>query len=299
MPIKNLDLNLLPTLKKVDIRAKRRVLSRVLEGSWTAMMKGRGMEFAGFRQYTYGDDASRIDWGATLRSKETLIREFEEFKNVTVFLLLDVSETMLFSSVGKLKAEHGAELLFNLAAAILDNGDSVGFAMFNDDVVAKMQPGIGKEVLYRMANELQKPKNYGGGFSLKPVIRLLENFLHQRALVILVSDFIGMDEGWERYVKMISQKHDLITITLRDPRDQEMPSLPAQVLVEDPLSGEKLFIDAKQYRKIYNDSVQKEELYLKSVFEKAKAGNVFVSTGNDTLAPLLSYFRKRAAIIRG
>ncbi|MBR9702508.1 DUF58 domain-containing protein [Candidatus Woesearchaeota archaeon] len=299
MPIKDLDLDLLPTLKKVDIRAKRRVLSRVLEGSWTAMMKGRGMEFAGFRQYTFGDDASRIDWGATLRSKETLIREFEEFKNVTVFMLLDVSETMLFSSVGKLKAEYGAELLFNFSAAILDNGDSVGFAMFNDDVVAKIQPGMGKDVLYRMANELQKPKNYGGGFSLKPAIRLLENFLHARALVILISDFIGMEKGWERYIKMIGQKHDLIAITLRDPRDREMPALPAQVLVEDPLTHEKLYIDAKQYRKLYNESVKKEEIYLKSVFEKAKAGNIFMTTDSDTMVPLLSYFRKRSAILKG
>src|SRR6056297_3073432 len=123
MHVKQLDLDLLPQLKDVELRAKRRVLSRVLEGSWSTLLKGRGMEFAGFRKYTYGDDASMIDWGATLRSKDTLIREFEEYKNITVFLLLDVSDSMLFASDKKTKAEFGAELVFSLAAAIMDNSD--------------------------------------------------------------------------------------------------------------------------------------------------------------------------------
>src|SRR5512141_1488904 len=106
MPVKKLDLNLIPMLKQREVRAKRKVLARMLEGSWTALLKGRGMEFAGFRKYTYGDDASRIDWGASLRAKETLIREFEEYKSVNVLFLMDMSNTMLFTSQRKLKAEY-------------------------------------------------------------------------------------------------------------------------------------------------------------------------------------------------
>lgn len=299
MHVKELDLNLLPQLKNVELRAKRKVLSRVLEGSWNTLLKGRGMEFAGFRKYSYGDDASMIDWGATLRSKDTLIREFEEYKNITVFLLLDVSDSMLFASGKKTKAELGAELVFSLSAAIMDNGDAVGFAMFNDDVVAKVQPGIGKEVIYRMVSELQKPKNYGGNFSLKAALRLIEGFLKSKALIILVSDYIGMEEKWERYIKMIGQKYDLVGIAIRDPRDSEFPEGRAQILVQDPYTNERLYIDSKQYSKMYKQEAKKDADYLRSVFEKAHSGFISVRTDEDLFAPLLEYFKKRSSVLRG
>jgi len=122
MPIKQLDLISCRKLRKTEVAAKRRVLSKVLEGSWIALLKGRGMEFAGFRPYTYGDDASRIDWNATLRAKEVLVREFEEYKTVNVFFLLDISDSMLFTSQKKLKCEYAAEMMFNLATAIVRRG---------------------------------------------------------------------------------------------------------------------------------------------------------------------------------
>lgn len=298
MHVKELDLDLLATLKKLEIAAKRKVLSRVLEGTWTTMLKGRGMEFAGFRKYTFGDDASTIDWGATLRSKETLIREFEEYKNVTVFLLLDISDSMLSSSTGKTKAEYGAELAFNLAATILSNGDAVGFAMFNDETTAKVQPGIGKEVLYRMVAALQNPKNYGGKFDLKAAISLVEGFLNQQALIILISDYIGLSNNWERYIRMMGQKYDLVGVALRDPLDREIPNLPAQVLVEDPFTKERLYVDAKQYAQLYREGTLQEENYLRSVFEKAHAGFLFINTGEDMFTPLLAYFRRKAVMTK-
>ncbi len=298
MHVKELDLDLMPQLKSIDMRAKRKVLSRVLEGSWTTLIKGRGMEFAGFRKYTYGDDASMIDWGATLRSKDTLIREYEEYKNVTIFLILDVSDSMLFTSGKKTKAEIGAELVFLLSAAIMDNGDSVGFAMFTDDITAKVQVGIGREVIYRMASELQKPKNYGGGFSLKAALKLVEGFLKSKALVILVSDFIGLEEKWERYIKMIGQKHDLVGIVLRDPRDFEFPKNATQLLIQDPYTNEKLYIDSKQYSKLYEEEAKKDLNYLRSVFEKAHSGFISVRTDEDFYGPLLEFFKKRSAQLK-
>lgn len=299
MQVKELDLDLLPQLKDVNLRAKRKILSKVLEGSWTTLLKGRGMEFAGFRKYSYGDDASMIDWGASLRSKDTLIREFEEYKNVSVFLLLDISDSMLFTSGKKTKAELGAELIFTLSAAIMDNGDSVGFAMFNDDVTAKCQPGVGKEVIYRMVSELQKPRNYGGKFSLKAALRLIEGFLKSKALIILVSDFIGMEDNWERYVKMLGQKNDLVGIAIRDPRDSKFPEGGAQMLIQDPYTNEKLYVDSKQYKKMYEEEAKKEADYLRSVFEKAHSGFISVRTDEDMFAPLLEYFRKRTSVLRG
>ncbi len=300
MPVKQLDLDLVPQLRKVDIAAKRRVLSRVLEGSWTALLKGRGMEFAGFRQYTYGDDASRIDWNATLRAKEVLVREFEEYKTVNVFFLLDVSDSMLFSSAAKLKCEYAAEVLFNLATAIVDAGDSVGYAMFSDRIVAKQFPGLGREVIYRMAQDLSDGKNYGGKSDFKQVMALVNGLLHQRSLIVIISDFIGLPDGWERYVRMFSMQYDLIGIMIRDPRDAELPDKGIQVLVASPDgSGEKLLIDLKQYAALYREEAGREERYVQSTFEKAKAGFLRISTAEEPFDALTGYFRKRSKIVRG
>jgi len=298
MPIKKLDINLIPMLRAKELRAKRKVLSRTLEGSWVAMLKGRGMEFAGFRKYTYGDDASRIDWGASLRAKDTLIREFEEFKSVNVLFLVDLSNTMLFSSQRKLKAEYAAELVFNLAVSILDNGDSIGYVLYNNQVVAKSMPSIGKQAIYNMASALSNPSHYGGGKDLRKVVTTVDAMLKQKALIILVSDFIGYEPGWERYIRMLSEKFDLIAIVLRDPRDRKFPETGSQVLLEDPFTEERIFVDVKDYKQLFEKSVQEEELYLKSVFDTAKAGVIMVSTDEDMLQPVLSYFRRRSAIIR-
>jgi uncharacterized protein (DUF58 family) len=299
MPVKKLDLDLIPQLKTQEVRAKRKVLARMLEGSWTALLKGRGMEFAGFRKYTGSDDASKIDWGASLRANETLIREYEEYKNVNVLFLLDVSNTMLFSSQRKLKAEYAAEVVFNLAVSILDNGDSVGYALFTDHIVAKSMPSIGKQAIYGLASSLENPKNYGGEKDLKAVVTAVDVMLKQKALIIIVSDFIGMQDGWERYIRMLSEKFDLIGIMLRDPRDKAFPDIGSQILVEDPFSDERIFIDVKDYKPLFEEAVREEELYIKGVFEAAKAGLVSVSTDNpDILRPLIDYFKRRSAIIR-
>jgi uncharacterized protein (DUF58 family) len=298
MPVKKLDLNLIPQLKAREVRAKRKVLARTLEGTWTALLKGRGMEFAGFRKYTASDDASRIDWGASLRAKETLIREYEEYKNVNVLFLVDVSNTMLFGSTKKLKAEHAAELVFNIAVAILDNGDSVGFALYNDQVIAQSMPSIGKQAIYNLANTLQNPKNYGGEKNLKKVVTAVDVMLKQKALIIIVSDFIGLEPGWERYIRMLSEKFDLIGIMIRDPHDRQLPEIGSQVLVEDPFSNERLYVDIKEYKPLFDKAVQEEEQYIKAVFDAAKAGLVQVTTGEDTLRPVLDYFKRRSAIIK-
>ncbi|MBR9693035.1 DUF58 domain-containing protein [Candidatus Woesearchaeota archaeon] len=299
MPIKDLDLDLSPKMRSGDVRAKRRVLSRVLEGSWTAMLKGRGMEFAGFRQYTYGDDASRIDWNATLRAKEVLVREYEEFKTINVFFLLDVSDSMLFTSQKRLKCEYAAELLFNLAAAIADAGDNVGYAIFSDHIIAKQMPGLGREVVYRMVQDLENGKNYGGKSDFKKVMTFVNSLLREKSLIILISDYIALPEGWEKYIQMFSVSYDLIGIMVRDPHDFALPKEGLQVVVRDPENpNDELLVDLNQYAAAFEDETQKEETYIRSVFEKARASFLKVDTSHDPYDSLLAFFKKRAKVVR-
>jgi uncharacterized protein (DUF58 family) len=299
MAIKQLELNLIPQLRKQAVAAKRRVLSRVLEGSWTALLKGRGMEFAGFRQYTYGDDASRIDWNATLRTKEVLVREFEEYKTVNVFFVLDLSDSMLFTRQAKLKCEFAAELMFNLSTAIVDAGDSVGYVLFSDRIIAKRFPSLGRDVIYRLAQDLSDGRNYGGKREFKLAMRLVNSLLHQRSLIIIISDFIDLPEGWERYIKMFSMQYDLIGIMVRDPHDSQLPDLGLQMEVQDPSNPqERLLIDAKQYAAAYAAEVEREERYVREVFEKAKAGFLRVEPSQETFDILIQYFRRRTSQVK-
>ena len=295
MPVKELHVNLgAQQGKGLDIAAKRRVLSRVLEGSWTALLKGRGMEFAGFRQYVYGDDASRIDWGATLRSKDVLVREFEEYKMVNIFFLLDVSDTMLFSSTQKLKCEYAAELVFHIASATIEAGNSVGYVLFSDRIVAKGQLGIGRDVLYRLAQDLSDGRNYGGVRDWKRVMNQANTMLQQRSLIILVSDFIDLPEGWDRYVKMFSFQNDLIGIMVRDVRDHALPKQGLQVAVSAPSGGETLLVDLQQYAAAYAEAAAEEEDAVRSIFEKARSGFLKLELSSDPIDAVIKYFRKRS-----
>lgn len=298
MPIKELQLELEPKLRGIKLKARLDVLNKVLEGNWNTLFKGQGLEFAGYRQYTFSDDASKIDWSASLRAHETLVREMEEYRNFNVFFLVDVSNSMLFSSTGKLKAEYAAELTYSLAHALFNSGDAVGMGMFTDKLVKKIVPALGKGSFYRMVRELSNKENYGGNYDLPKNIKYLSSFLSDRSVVIIISDFIGLEDGWQRYLQILAGRYDVIGIMVRDPRDVTMPETAAQYLVEDPYSDKKIYIDSKQYSKIYQEFVKKEEDSIRSAFEKSKQGFVSLRTDEDFHEPLMKYFKKRLSLVR-
>ncbi|KYK24934.1 hypothetical protein AYK26_06445 [Euryarchaeota archaeon SM23-78] len=298
MPIKELKIDLTPHLRKVKLKARRDVLNKILEGNWTTLFKGQGLEFAGYRAYTYGDDASKIDWGASLRAHETLVRELEEYHSFNVFFLVDVSDSMLFSSTGVLKAEYAAEMVFSLCYAVMQAGDAIGLGMFTSKLVAKIPPSVGKGVYYRIMRELSNPKNYGGDFDFTKIIQYVTAFLKERSLIFIVSDFIGLNEGWNRYLNILAGKYDIIGIMVRDPRDYEMPDSGGQFLVEDPYSHEKLYIDTQQYARIYAAETRKETEFIRRSFEKAKLGFIGLRTDQDFQEPIMNYFRKRLSLVK-
>lgn len=298
MPIKELQLDLVPQLRRVKLKARREVLNRALEGNWNTVFKGQGLEFAGYRAYTFSDDASRIDWAASLRAHELLVRELEEYHNFNVFFLLDVSNSMLFSSTGKLKAEYGAEVVFSLCNAMMQSGDAIGLGMFTDKLVAKIPPSLGKEVYYKIIKELSNPNNYGGNFDLTKVLQYIRMFLKERSVIIIVSDFIGLKEGWSQYLSIIAQIYDVIGIMVRDPRDCEMPPIAGQFYVEDPFTHEKLYIDSKQYAKLYERDNKRQEEIIRQSFEKAKLGFVKLRTDEEFQEPIMNYLRKRMTLVK-
>jgi uncharacterized protein (DUF58 family) len=298
LPIKELKLNLSPKLKEIKLKARIDVLNKVLEGNWNTLFKGQGVEFAGYRQYTFSDDASKIDWSASLRAHDILVREMEEYRNFNILFLMDVSNSMLFSSTGQLKAEYAAEVTYTLAHALMNSGDAVGLGMFTDKLVVKIAPSMGKSIFYKIVKELSNPMNYGGNCNLPKIMQYVSSFLQERSLIIILSDFIGLKEGWNSYLNILAGKYDIIGIMIRDPRDVTMPDAWAQYLIEDPYSSSKIYIDSKQYSVIYADYVEREEEIIRSSFEKSKQSFISLRTDEEYQELLLKHFRKRMALVK-
>ncbi len=294
MPIKEIKIDLAPGLRKLDVYSRRDILSKTMEGEWSTVFKGRGIEFAGFRVYQYGDDASLIDWKASLRANDTLIREFDEFKNFTVFFLFDVSDSMLFSSTAKLKCEFAAELIYVLADAVNKGGDSVGMAMFNQDFVNKIYPDIGAEIIRRIRTNVSDPENYGGGFDFKKALLLARSLLQKKAVLIIVSDFIGLEEGWERYAQMMSEDFELIGLMVRDRRDIELPRKGGQYMLKNPYSNENIYIDLKHYSKLYNERVKQEISKIHNIFTRSRGDFLLLPTDEEYISKVISFFQRRS-----
>ncbi|MBU1202262.1 MAG: DUF58 domain-containing protein [Nanoarchaeota archaeon] len=297
MAIKELQLDLLAKIKRPEFQVRRKMLSKILEGELAATTKGQGIEFTGFRNYYYGDDASAIDWPASLRSKDILIREFEEYRNFQIFILLDVSNSMLFSSTDRLKCEYAAELVFSIVYSIVNTGNKVGLSLFTDKLVTKQIPNNGTKNYFRILQDLTNPKNYGGQFDIKKPLMQSRALLSDKSLVIIVSDFLGLKEGWNNYIRMMTQQFDVLGIMIRDPRDEEMPRDAGQFLLEDPYSGEKLQIDTKDYYMIYKKMNEEEEEKIRKGFMSSKAGFVSIKTDQDFLLPLMKYVKIRAKML--
>jgi len=295
--IKELKLDLLGKIKKPEFQVRRKMLSKILEGELASNTKGQGIEFSGYRKYDYGDDASTIDWPASLRAKTTLIREFEQYRNFQIYILLDVSDSMLFSSTEQLKVEYAAEIAFSIVYSVVNSGSKVGMSMFNDKLVTKRIPNSGSKNYFRIIQDLTNGKNYGGNFDLRKPLSQSRALLFDKSLIIVISDFLGLKKGWNNYISMMSQQFDILAIMVRDPRDKEIPDNAGQFYLEDPFSKEKIRIDTKEYAKIYREMVKKEEEDIQKKFLSAKSGFVSVSTTEDFLKPLLKYVRLRAKIL--
>ncbi len=295
MPVRDLHINIMSRLNKVDVHSRRDVLSQTLQGEWATNFKGHGMEFAGFREYQYGDDASLIDWRASLRAKSTLIREFEDYRNFSVFFLFDVGNSMFFSTHDVLKCEFAAEVIYVLADAINKAGDGIGMAMVSDKFVTSVRPNIGLEALMKMKKDLLNVDNYGGTFDFNKALLSAKSFLGDKGVIIIVSDFFNLPENWEKYVHMLSSDYELVALVIRDPRDRFIPKGVGQIMLKDPISGENVYLDTRHISDSYNLSVSEEELYLESVFRKSRGDFLLLTTDDDDyVSKFVRFFQRRS-----
>jgi uncharacterized protein (DUF58 family) len=292
MAVKELILNLNPSRPKVIIKGRYDVLSKTVEGSWATLFKGRGMEFTGYRQYSYTDDASSIDWRASLRSKDLLVREYEEYKNYNVYFFLDTSNSMLFTSETYFKVEFAAHILYSIAFEASNSGDSIGIGMFNTKIKENVMPTFGKTIMSRLAKTLTNKENYGGPRDFRKSALQLSSILQIPSVVILISDFIGLPEDWDKYLELLSKTHHVIGIMIRDKRDMELPSS-GQFSIKDPNSDETILFDAKQFKKEYAELSKKNQESIVKKFKRIRSDClVLENEDKEYLDKIRKFFNK-------
>jgi uncharacterized protein (DUF58 family) len=201
---------------------------------------------------------------------------------------------MLFSSRpdGKMKVEFAGELIVNVTKAILKAGHAVGLMMFGNKLYSRLDPNIGLAVEHQIKSEIRNIKNYGGNFDFTTAMKMLLSLQNKRLVTIIISDFVNLPESWNRYIEILNQKHEVIGIMIRDFRDRFLPHS-GQIVVEDPSTNEKIYVDALKYSKKYHDFVIADEHEIESKFKASKCELLKIQTNEDGFEKFVKFFKKR------
>jgi len=284
--------DLVKQVRQIEIRTKG-LVNQVFSGEYHSVFKGRGMEFSEVREYQFGDDIRNIDWNVTARFGHPYIKIFEEERELTVILMVDLSGSLMFGSVSKTKQQIAAELSAILAFSALKNNDKVGLILFTDKIEKFVPPRKGRIHVLRIIREVLSFEPEGKSTNLRGALEFMHNAIKKKSIAFLISDFI--DEGYEKILRIVGRKHDLIGVVLDDKREKEIPNI-GMIKLTDSETGAERWVDTssgKVREKI--SGVRKEnERIRNSVFVKSGLDKIEVTTGSNYIQPLVQFFRRRA-----
>ncbi len=282
---------LLKQVRQIEIRTKG-LVNHLFSGEYHSVFKGMGMEFSEVREYQFGDDIRNIDWNVTARFGHPFIKVFEEERELTVMLLVDLSGSLMFGSVLKTKQQVAAELSAILAFSALKNNDKVGLILFSDKIEKFVPPRKGNKHVLRIIRELLSFEPEGNATNIKAALEFMNGTIKKRSIVFLLSDFI--DDGYEKILKVLGRKHDLIAVVIDDRRENEIPSL-GLIKFTDAETGEERWVDTSnstvQYR--LKQSREKTINIRNSVFISSGLDKIHVQAGKDYIKPLVQFFKMR------
>lgn len=282
-------------IKKVrQIEIKTRGLSNhIFAGEYHSAFKGRGMTFSEVREYQYGDDVRNIDWNVTARMNKPFIKIFEEERENTVVLLVDVSGSREFGTKDKFKKNLVTEIAATLAFSTIQNNDKIGVIFFSDRVEHFIPPQKGKKHVLHIIRELLTFQPQNRGTNIGEALRYLTSAIKKRCTAFLISDF--MDDGFEKSLRIANHKHDLVALHIYDWREAVLPDV-GMMLVVDAETGQQQWIDTSDatLRKHYANKWKQRTDELQNIFTKAGVDNVMVRTDEDFVKQLLKLFKQRA-----
>ncbi len=291
--------DLLKRVRKIEI--KTRGLSRqIFAGEYHSAFKGRGMAFSEVREYQYGDDIRNIDWNVTARFNQPFVKIFEEERELTVMLLIDVSGSRMFGTTSMLKKNLITEISAVLAFSAIQNNDKIGVLMFSDKVEKFIPPKKGRTHILHIIRELINFTPTSEGTDLSEAFRYLTNAIKKRCTAFVLSDFMDfkadtVEPNFTNALTIAGNKHDVVGLRIYDPREVVLPPM-GLVKMKDAESGHYSWIDttSKSVREAYAKWWRDTEGSLKQTFSRCKVDSVAIATNEDYVKPLIKLFKQRA-----
>ncbi|MCX2680601.1 DUF58 domain-containing protein [Galbibacter sp. EGI 63066] len=282
---------LLKKVRKIEIKT-RRLSDHIFGGEYHSTFKGRGMTFSEVRNYQYGDDVRNIDWNVTARYNEPFIKVFEEERELTMMLMVDVSGSELFGTTNQFKKEIITEISATLAFSAMQNNDKIGLILFSDKIELYIPPKKGRFHVLRIIRELIEFHPENKNTDIAQALKFLSSVSKKKVITFVLSDFMADD--YEHTLKIVSNKHDITGIRIYDEKEENIPNI-GFVQMEDAETGELMLVNTKskrlrnQYATHYKDRVD----YFQNTFRKSGAGTLSSRVDESYVKKLLGYFKRR------
>lgn len=282
---------ILKKVRRVEITT-RGLVNEIFSGEYHSVFKGRGMSFAEVREYQYGDDIRSIDWNVTARTGTPFVKIFEEERELTVMLVVDVSASGDFGTRSQMKGEVAVEICALLAFSATKNNDKVGLIIFSDRIEKFVPPRKGRRHVLRVLRELFYHEPEGRGTDLAVALEYLNHVVRRRAVVFLVSDFIAPD--FTRSLSVAGRRHDVIAVRMGDRREVELPPL-GYVEFEDAETGERMLVNTsnKRFRSEWAALVTRSRDDQDRAFRRSKVDVIDIRTDEPYERPLMKFFKER------
>jgi uncharacterized protein (DUF58 family) len=282
---------LLKKVRKIEIKT-RRLSDHIFSGEYHTSFKGRGMTFSEVRQYQYGDDIRAIDWNVTARYNEAHVKVFEEERELTMMLMVDISGSESFGSKNQFKKDIVTEIAATMAFSATQNNDKIGLILFSDQIELYIPPKKGKSHVLRIIRELIEFEPKSNKTDISQALKFLSGTQKKKAIVFLISDF--MSDEYEHTLKIASKKHDITGIRVFDIREEKLPNL-GMVPMLDAETGETQLVNtgSKTIRLEYEKEYQNKVDYFIETFRKSGSGVVNTRVDESYVTKLLSYFKSR------
>lgn len=284
---------ILKKVRKIEIKT-RRLSDHIFSGEYHSSFKGRGMTFSEVRQYQFGDDIRSIDWNVTARYNEPYIKVFEEERELTMVLMVDVSSSELFGTTQQFKRETITEISATLAFSAIQNNDKVGLLLFSDEIELFIPPKKGKTHVLRIIRELIEFHPKSKKTNITQALRYLSNVMKKKAIVFILSDF--MDEDYDNALKIVGRKHDVTGIRVYDKYEEEIPKL-GMVPMLDAETGKTILVNtnSKHVRTNYRAYYLKIVDYFQDTFKRSGSGTISTRIDESYVKKLLGYFKRKGA----
>ena len=282
---------LLKKVRQIEIKT-RGMVNQVFSGEYHSVFKGRGMEFSEVREYQFGDDIRSIDWNVSARFNHPFVKVFEEERELTVMLVVDLSRSGEFGTGKQLKNEIAAEICAVLAFSAIKNNDKVGLILFTDRIEKFVPPKKGRFHILRIIRELISFSAQGTGTNIREALEYFNHVNKKRTIAFLISDFI--DEGYDKILRVISKKHDVIAVEIADPREEQIPAVGLMKL-RDAETGKERWVDTANpaVRKSFERFWQTRREARRSMFVRSKVDAIPIRIDRPYIKPIVDFFQRR------